>query len=153
MNYSKFNSHGSTLLIIILLQCFLLRNGVSFTIPSSTSSIRTKPTNAQNLYKSTYLLASAKVSEAVSTENLLLRHLQATSDYLDSLYTNSSSSIKCPFWRRRVADTIDNVAMIMRFLVVRHKSLFSALPCEIEIPGCKVSRLRNARLQNGQKEF
>jgi len=136
MNYPKLISRWRTLLAIILLQC-LLRNGVSFTISSSTS-IRTRSTNKQNLYRSTHLLASAKVSEVVSTEKLLLlRHLQATSDYLDSLYTNSSSSIKCPFWRRRVADSIDNVAMIIRFLVVRHKSLFSALPCEIEIPGCK----------------
>mmetsp|Transcript_4736 Transcript_4736/g.6100 ORF Transcript_4736/g.6100 Transcript_4736/m.6100 type:complete len:415 (+) Transcript_4736:193-1437(+) len=41
---------------------------------------------------------------------------------LDGLYTKSSK-LKCPFWRRRAADTIDSAAMTLRFLLIRHKSL------------------------------
>ena len=41
---------------------------------------------------------------------------------LDRLY-DKSSSIKCPFFRRRAADAIDNTAMLFHFLLIRHKSL------------------------------
>jgi len=34
-----------------------------------------------------------------------------------------SLSIKCPFFRRRAADALDSLDMIMRFLVIRHKSI------------------------------
>jgi hypothetical protein len=45
---------------------------------------------------------------------------------LDAIYTEASSTIRCPFIKRRVADAIDNVAMIVRFLIIRHKSLWSS---------------------------
>lgn len=35
----------------------------------------------------------------------------------------TSLAIKCPFFRRRAADALDALDMIMRFLVIRHKSL------------------------------
>jgi len=41
---------------------------------------------------------------------------------LDNLY-DKSSSIKCPFFRRRAADLIDSAAMVVQFLLIRHKSL------------------------------
>eukprot|EP00578_Thalassiosira_sp_NH16_P009980 CAMPEP_0181119520 /NCGR_PEP_ID=MMETSP1071-20121207/23647_1 /TAXON_ID=35127 /ORGANISM="Thalassiosira sp., Strain NH16" /LENGTH=358 /DNA_ID=CAMNT_0023204075 /DNA_START=145 /DNA_END=1221 /DNA_ORIENTATION=- len=41
---------------------------------------------------------------------------------LDSLY-DKSSAIKCPFFRRRAADLIDSAAMVLQFLLIRHKSL------------------------------
>ncbi len=41
---------------------------------------------------------------------------------LDELYTRSTS-IKCPFLRRRIADAIDGTAMTLQFLLIRHKSL------------------------------
>lgn len=69
---------------------------------------------------------------------------------LDTIYTEASTTIKCPFFRRRIADTIDNVAMIMRFLIIRHKSLWPAFgiidatptPTDLglnllQVPGCK----------------
>jgi hypothetical protein len=34
-----------------------------------------------------------------------------------------SLAIKCPFFRRRAADLLDGVDMVLRFLVIRHKSL------------------------------
>ena len=62
---------------------------------------------------------------------------------LDTIYTEASKTIKCPFFKRRVADTIDNIAMIVRFLIIRHKSLWSELDIDIDLekrmeaPGCK----------------
>ena len=43
-------------------------------------------------------------------------------DLLDRWY-DDSSSIKCPFFRRRVADAIDDCSMLLQFLIIRHKSL------------------------------
>jgi hypothetical protein len=34
-----------------------------------------------------------------------------------------SMAIKCPFFRRRASDILDAVDMVMRFVVIRHKSL------------------------------
>mmetsp|Transcript_9278 Transcript_9278/g.13154 ORF Transcript_9278/g.13154 Transcript_9278/m.13154 type:complete len:405 (-) Transcript_9278:120-1334(-) len=61
--------------------------------------------------------------------------LEVLQSHLERLY-NRSSSIRCPFWRRRAADSVDNLAMILRFLAIRHKSL---VPSTIlfEPPGCK----------------
>jgi hypothetical protein len=41
---------------------------------------------------------------------------------LDQLY-DKSIRIKCPFFRRRAADLIDNAATVGQFLLIRHKSL------------------------------
>ena len=41
---------------------------------------------------------------------------------LDAMY-DRSASIKCPFFRRRAADLIDDASAVGRFLLVRHKSL------------------------------
>ena len=40
---------------------------------------------------------------------------------LDNLY-NKSLKIKCPFFRRRATDSIDGVAMVVQFILARHKS-------------------------------
>jgi hypothetical protein len=37
-------------------------------------------------------------------------------------------SIKCPFFRRRASDLLDGADMIMRFLVIRHKTLLGPPP-------------------------
>lgn len=42
--------------------------------------------------------------------------------HLEDLYSQSIA-IKCPFFRRRAADAIDALDMILRFLIIRHKSL------------------------------
>lgn len=65
---------------------------------------------------------------------------------LDALY-NRSISIKCPFFRRRAADSIDNLAMLLQFLLIRHKSLpwvsdllldeEGPAPTAFPAPGCK----------------
>ncbi len=50
---------------------------------------------------------------------------------MDAWYAKSLA-IKCPFFRRRSADFLDGVDMIVRFLMVRHKSLDLIPP-----PGCR----------------
>lgn len=72
---------------------------------------------------------------------------------LDVIYTEASTSIRCPFIKRRVADTLDNIAMIVRFLIIRHKSLWPRNWMNLErqllddenqedymqVPGCKAA--------------
>lgn len=61
---------------------------------------------------------------------------------LNQCYTAVNSKIKCPFFRRRISDVIDGMAMIGRFLVIRHKSILSdpsfsvLLGYEYTVPGC-----------------
>lgn len=43
-------------------------------------------------------------------------------DHLEEWYSRSIT-IKCPFFRRRAADTLDALDQIIRFVVIRHKSL------------------------------
>jgi hypothetical protein len=52
--------------------------------------------------------------------------------HMDVMYSNSLS-IKCPFLRRRMADFLDGLDMVMRFLIIRHKSL----PLIGPPPGCR----------------
>jgi len=56
--------------------------------------------------------------------------------HMDVWY-KQSLSVRCPFMRRRMADLLDAVDMIMRFLVIRHKSLDLIGPP----PGCRSSRM------------
>lgn len=56
--------------------------------------------------------------------------------HMDVLYSRSLS-IKCPFLKRRTADMLDGLDMMMRFLVIRHKSLDLIGPP----PGCRAARM------------
>ena len=50
---------------------------------------------------------------------------------LEIMY-KKSTKIRCPFFRRRIADIIDSSALILQFIIARHKSLpILNLP-----PGC-----------------
>ena len=65
---------------------------------------------------------------------------------LDDLYTQSSS-IKCPFFKRRAADLIDSLSMLWQFLYIRHKSLDIAfLPTP---PGCRALGRHIQRAEDG----
>jgi hypothetical protein len=57
------------------------------------------------------------------------------------LWYSESLSIKCPFFRRRMADLLDGVDMVMRFLIIRHKSLDLIGPP----PGCRSSRMSKVK--------
>lgn len=41
---------------------------------------------------------------------------------LDNMYSKSLK-IKCPFWKRRATDSVDGLAMMVQFVLARHKSL------------------------------
>ena len=53
------------------------------------------------------------------------------------LWYSRSLSIKCPFLKRRTSDLLDGLDMMMRFLVIRHKSLDLIGPP----PSCRSIRL------------
>ena len=57
---------------------------------------------------------------------------QTIQSSLDSLYA-SSQSIRCPFFRRRAQDVVDSSAIVLRFLVARHKTLFPAWAMEMTL--------------------
>jgi hypothetical protein len=75
----------------------------------------------KNPLRSKTLLASSPTAEAFSpVETWCLESLQQV--YEQAL------TIKCPFFRRRAADILDGLDMLMRFLIIRHKSL--EYPCQ-----------------------
>lgn len=86
-------------------------------------------------------LKSLIITEAMATrpEDQKKHHriISGALDELEIMYSRAASSIKCPFFRRRAADIIDNIAMVARFLLIRHKSLLNEIPLELEVPGCK----------------
>jgi len=85
----------------------------------------------------------------------LFRNNKLVFDKLDTLYTHSTTKIKCPFFRRRVADVIDGVAMILRFLTIRHKSLigndFDSILKNSVPPGCRCEVHNRNSLQKSEK--
>ena len=60
--------------------------------------------------------------------------------HMDVWYSQSLS-IKCPFLKRRTADLLDAMDMMMRFLVIRHKSLDLIGPP----PGCRSAKVSQAK--------
>jgi len=89
--------------------------------------------------------ANSRISPYLTAVNI---NHQAIFNDLDTMYTDASKNIKCPFWKRRVADSIDNVAMVLKFLLIRHKSLLNDVPIIgwedlLEVPGCKAVGTRN----------
>jgi hypothetical protein len=68
-----------------------------------------------------------------STSSLTLNYIEAWCiSHMEDMYSKSLS-IKCPFFRRRMADFLDGLDMVMRFLIIRHKSL----PLIGPPPGCR----------------
>lgn len=63
--------------------------------------------------------------------------------HMDVWY-NRSLSIKCPFLKRRTADLLDGLDMMMRFLVIRHKSLDLIGPP----PGCRSIRMSQVKYRH-----
>ncbi|KAL3805941.1 hypothetical protein HJC23_007902 [Cyclotella cryptica] len=96
----------------LLLSAFLLHPCTSFSPPLSHASRRIARTSAA----ATALAASA-------SDTVTAHPLQAFYTSLNALYDRTQSTIKCPFIRRRVADALDATAMLLQFLVIRHKSL------------------------------
>ncbi len=86
------------------------------------------------------------LANAFSINQLSLRNAPSFFNDLDKIYTEQTDNIRCPFIKRRVADTIDNVAMIMRFFIIRHKSILSMFDIDMDFleedmraPGCRAT--------------
>lgn len=122
--------------IFPLTQAFTTEQPNSFFLQRQTHKIqRSKAIQRQPTTSHT---ASSFPNNNESPKTLIQQQIISSLNDLDSMYTQASSTIKCPFFRRRAADTIDNLAMILRFLVVRHKTLLGDIPLfELEVPGCK----------------
>jgi len=64
-------------------------------------------------------------------------------------YYREAMAIKCPFFRRRASDFLDGADMIMRFLVVRHKSLdVLAPPPSWRCSGSTCRKIRNMPVED-----
>jgi len=88
--------------------------------------------------------ASSNINEN-TTEN---KNIFVLFEILDKLYTQSNRDIRCPFFRRRAADLIDGFAMVLRFLMIRHKSLylddFETFMIKSTPPGCRSAHNGNS---------
>mmetsp|Transcript_17882 Transcript_17882/g.24780 ORF Transcript_17882/g.24780 Transcript_17882/m.24780 type:complete len:319 (+) Transcript_17882:168-1124(+) len=123
---------------ITMVLCFLcsIHHVVQSFVPSTMAAHRNDKYNMQRRTKISFVAAAYHRQSYRSS--LVLAALQDSSnsaaislDFLDEWYTRSSD-IKCPFFRRRAADMIDGMAMIGRFLLVRHKTLYTP-------PGCRAA--------------
>lgn len=109
-------------------------------LSSESSSRRKTPTK---------LLMEKSSKHLIGGENALLMNPSLNPletwciTHMDVWYSKSLS-IKCPFFRRRMADLLDSVDMVMRFLVIRHKSLELIGPP----PGCRSTRMSKVKNQN-----
>eukprot|EP00591_Stephanopyxis_turris_P008058 CAMPEP_0195530888 /NCGR_PEP_ID=MMETSP0794_2-20130614/33995_1 /TAXON_ID=515487 /ORGANISM="Stephanopyxis turris, Strain CCMP 815" /LENGTH=293 /DNA_ID=CAMNT_0040662503 /DNA_START=205 /DNA_END=1086 /DNA_ORIENTATION=- len=83
-----------------------------------TTSLASSPSSSSSIDKNV-------VTRSPAAENVP-PFVQTKFDTLNQWY-NEASRIKCPFFRRRASDTIDNMAMLFRFLLIRHKSILNPL--------------------------
>mmetsp|Transcript_18135 Transcript_18135/g.39541 ORF Transcript_18135/g.39541 Transcript_18135/m.39541 type:complete len:345 (-) Transcript_18135:82-1116(-) len=67
--------------------------------------------------------------------------------HMNVLY-DKSLSLKCPFFRRRTTDFLDGLDMVMRFLIIRHKSL----PLIGPPPGCRSTIATSTKHKNLELE-
>jgi len=80
-------------------------------------------------YPTATVVAAAPTSQLSPLEAWCVTHMEV-------MYSRSLS-IKCPFFKRRAADLLDALDMMMRFLVIRHKSLDLIGPP----PGCRSAKM------------
>ncbi|CAJ1948347.1 unnamed protein product [Cylindrotheca closterium] len=66
---------------------------------------------------------------------------------MDKWYSKSLA-IKCPFLRRRMSDVLDAMDKVMRFLIIRHKSLdLIGPPLSYRCPKMSKAKVRNLNIQ------
>ena len=68
------------------------------------------------------LTIAAKASSTSNKHHKLSKFESYCAAHMDAWY-EQSLKIKCPFFRRRMADSLETLDNIMRFLLIRHKSL------------------------------
>lgn len=118
---------------VILSTTFLVRFAVSF-VPSVHLSDLPRSRARAPLGASPSSPATVRTSSAA-----------AAADNLERLYV-WCSTIRCPFFKRRASDCVDAAASVLKFVAVRHKSLWIDLPEGwfgedgpdiFEVPGCQ----------------
>jgi hypothetical protein len=114
---------------------------------ASTRSLFAFPDNS-NPNTPTVAEATSTSTSSVLTLSPSLSPLEAWCvTHMEVLYSRSLS-IKCPFFKRRSADLLDGLDMMMRFLVIRHKSLDLIGPP----PGCRSTTSNKIWQQGGQTQ-
>ena len=78
-------------------------------------------------------VGSSAVVAATGGTSSSLNPIEAWCTTHMNVWYDKSLSLKCPFFRRRMTDFLDGADMVMRFLVIRHKSLDLIGPP----PGCR----------------
>lgn len=76
---------------------------------------------------------AAAVKTTTITSSSSLNPIEAWCATHMNVWYDKSLSVKCPFFRRRMTDFLDGADMVMRFLIIRHKSL----PLIGPPPGCR----------------
>ena len=109
--------------IISFITSMSAKSSLAFMVSQQMKSIptSTQKANKQTMNGTKFLLHVSSFSELEQEQSKAQRNILF--EKLDHLYTQSSIQIKCPFFRRRAADMIDSIAMVTRFLLIRHKSL------------------------------
>eukprot|EP00536_Pseudo-nitzschia_multiseries_P009793 jgi/Psemu1/24280/gm1.24280_g len=72
-------------------------------------------------------------SAATATATASLNPIESWCTTHVNVWYDKSLTLKCPFIRRRMTDMLDGLDMVMRFLIIRHKSL----PLIGPPPGCR----------------
>lgn len=81
------------------------------------NSLKLKPDPALRQTSKTTTLYASKISSTTFPFEFFRS--------LEIVYAKTCSTVKCPFFKRRIADAIDSLAMILRFILLRHKSLLT----------------------------
>eukprot|EP00531_Pseudo-nitzschia_arenysensis_P015592 CAMPEP_0116143802 /NCGR_PEP_ID=MMETSP0329-20121206/15645_1 /TAXON_ID=697910 /ORGANISM="Pseudo-nitzschia arenysensis, Strain B593" /LENGTH=348 /DNA_ID=CAMNT_0003639147 /DNA_START=102 /DNA_END=1148 /DNA_ORIENTATION=- len=127
---SKFNEPSSTIRI-------RQRRIISATSLSSASQ--------DNIDSSNEFIVPSMGSSAIATEPISsLNPIEAWCTTHMNVWYDKSLSVKCPFFRRRMTDFLDGADMVMRFLVIRHKSLDLIGPP----PGCRSTFAKGTKCKN-----
>jgi len=90
------------------------------------------------------IISNSGSSSAVSVAAWSLNPIEAWCTTHMNVWYDKSLSVKCPFFRRRMTDFLDGVDMVMRFLIIRHKSL----PLIGPPPGCRSTIATSTKHKN-----
>jgi hypothetical protein len=145
---------------------FSFRNVAAFSFLPSEGRKMNNPSVPNSVVPSSRQLASTTTTRLLANNNNNAdddytqnfnhnnRHVSSISLQLNPLekwcithmdvWYSQSLSIKCPFFRRRMADLLDGVDMMMRFVVIRHKSLDLIGPP----PGCRSTKMSKRKHRN-----
>jgi len=92
--------------------------------------------------------SSSSSSTALSSSSSSLSPVEAWCATHMNVWYDKSLNVKCPFFRRRMTDFLDGADMVMRFLIIRHKSL----PLIGPPPGCRSNASSGEKLKHQSLE-